>query len=344
VSDAEAGQSRPAPVARGPFTGWHRAVEQLNIETDELAEAAFADGETAGVRQFLWAPLRAFVAALLRPAPRRMRPWAVLAGYRQLACAAKLWEEEMRWRHRHLETLERGRSFGVLRREWRDVVEPLFGARRNGHSLTGGRGGTSRIPTEQGDLVLRRLRRGGAMRWLGETYFGLHPRPLREFATLLRARRRGLPVPDPVAAVVERRLGIAYRGFLLMRDLGGEPLSALIGREAPPDLLALLAEEMRRVHDAGLDHPDLNLGNVLWIPRSFGSRLAFVDLDRARLHGGPLGVTARRRCLRRLRRSAAKLDPGGRLFSAAALDRLEDLYWRSGGSRARTEAPGELSG
>ena len=168
MSDAEARQSRPAAIAREPFTGWHRAVERLNIETDELAEAAFAAGETAGARQFVWAPLRTFVAALLRPAQGSMRSWAILAGYRQVACAAKLWEEEMRWRNRHLETIERGAASASCGGEWRDVVEPLFGAKRTGHSLSGGRGGTSRIATEQETPQLRRLRRGGAMRWLGD--------------------------------------------------------------------------------------------------------------------------------------------------------------------------------
>jgi 3-deoxy-D-manno-octulosonic acid kinase len=300
-------------------------VERLNIDTDELAERAFARGETAGARQFLWQPLRAFLAAALRA-----QPGAVMAGYRQLACAAKLWEEEMRWRDRHLETFERGRSFGIVRREWRDTVERVLGADRYGHVLEGGRGGTSRIATEHGDIVLRRARRGGAMRWLGETYFGPRPRPLREFAVLLRARRRGLPVPDPVAALAERRFGIAYRGLLLMRDLGGTPLCALSDKEAPADLVSLLARALRELHDAGLSHPDLNLGNVLVIRRSYEWRIAFVDLDRASLRGRPLGAAARRRSLRRLRRSARKLDPDGRLLPEAALDRLEETYWSLG--------------
>ncbi len=327
MSDAEARQDRPAPGARESFTGWHRAVERLNIETDELAETAFARGETAGARQFLWEPLRAFLAAVLRASPGLARSGAVMAGYRQLACAAKLWEEEMLWRGRHLETFERGRTFGVVRREWRDTVERVLGAESTGSALGGGRGGTSRIATEHGDIVLRRARRGGAMRWLGETYFGLRPRPLREFAVLLRARRRGLSVPDPVAAMAERRFGIAYRGLLLMRDLGGTPLSALIGTEAPANLMPLLARALRELHDAGLSHPDLNLGNVLVIERSYERRIAFVDLDRARLRSRPLGLSARRRCLRRLRRSASKLDASGRLLSRAALDRLEEMYW-----------------
>jgi 3-deoxy-D-manno-octulosonic acid kinase len=302
-------------------------VERLNIETDELAETAFARGETAGARQFLWEPLRAFFAAALRVQSGHPRPGAVVAGYRQLACAAKLWEEEMLWRDRHLETFERGRSFGVVRREWRDAVEQALGAEGGGHALAGGRGGAFRVGTEHGDIVLRRARRGGAMRFLGETYFGLRPRPLREFAVLLRARRRGLPVPEPVAALAERRFGVAYRGLLVMRDLGGTPLCTLIDAEVPGDLVPLLARALRELHDAGLDHPDLNLGNILMITRSYGRRIAFVDLDRARLRGRPLGLAARRRCLRRLRRSARKLDPGGRVLSQGELDRLEECYW-----------------
>jgi 3-deoxy-D-manno-octulosonic acid kinase len=245
----------------------------------------------------------------------------------------------MLWRDRHLETFEHGRSAGIVRREWRDTVERVLSVEPAGHALTGGRGGTSRIATEHGDVVLRRARRGGAMRWLGETYFGLRPRPLREFGVLLRARRRGLPVPDPVAALAERRFGIAYRGLLLMRDLGGTPLSDLSEAQAPPNLVPLLAGALRELHDAGLSHPDLNLGNVLLVARSYEQRIAFVDLDRARLLVRPLGLAARRRSLRRLRRSARKLDPSGRLLPEAALDRLEETYW-SLGAASRTAREG----
>ncbi len=82
------------------------------------------------------------------------------------------------------------------------------------------------------------------------------------------------------------------------------------------------------MHDAGLAHPDLNLHNVLVVDRSYGPRIVFVDLDRARLGSAPLGDAARRRALARLRRSAAKLDPTGHWLPTAALDRLEAAYWR----------------
>jgi hypothetical protein len=62
------------------------------------------------------------------------------------------------------------------------------------------------------------------------------------------------------------------------------------------------------MHDVGVDHPDLNLGNLLLRrippdePRAF-----IVDLDRARMYSGPLSWPVRIRALRRLERSSVKL-------------------------------------
>jgi 3-deoxy-D-manno-octulosonic acid kinase len=265
-----------------------------------------------------------------------------VASYWWIARAAKLWEVEMHWRDLHIERFESGSVFGLVRREWRETLRPLVVGAENGLPLTGGRGATARFETEQGGVVLRRFRRGGAMRWLGDVYFGLRPRPLREFAVLLRARRRGLPVPDPLAAVVERRALVAYRGRLLMREIvGGVPILQWLEQEADAGgagILPRLAHALRELHDAGLDHPDLNLENVLVVSRSYGPRIVFVDLDRARLGTSPLGAPARRRALLRLRRSAAKLDPAGRLLPASALDGIEALYWHPEREARREEA------
>lgn len=323
----EGREERKAAAAREPLTDWHGALERLNVETSEVAEAAFARGESAGARQFLWEPLRAFVAAHREGLSR-----AVLAGYWMLARSAKLWEAEMRWRERNVERFDHGRVFGVVRREWREVFERLLADGAGGERLSGGRGATRRIPTDHGTLVVRRFRRGGAMRWLGESYFGFRPRPLREFGVLVRARRCGLPVPDAIAAVVERRFGgFAYRGYLWMREISdGTPILEFLEDHPDVDWVPLLASALRRLHDAGLSHPDLNLGNVLVVQRSYGPAVAFVDLDRAELRDRSLGVGARRRSLRRLRRSATKLDPAGSLLSAWALVCLEEKYWQLG--------------
>jgi len=49
VSDAEARQSRPAAIAREPFTGWHRAVERLN---EARAETQVIEAGVASARDF----------------------------------------------------------------------------------------------------------------------------------------------------------------------------------------------------------------------------------------------------------------------------------------------------
>jgi 3-deoxy-D-manno-octulosonic acid kinase len=325
-----------ASVVREPTTRWHRALDRLNVETSDAAEAALANGETAGQRQFLWDPLCAFARTLWRRERANVWQEAVLAGYARIARAAKLWEAEVRWREQHLESFERGHVCGVVRRGWRDRLEHLLVAGDVGDPIEGGRGTTRRVVTERGVLVVRRFRRGGWMRWLGEIYFGRTPRPLREFDLLLRARRCGLPVPEGVAAVIERRFVIAYRGHLFMTEVpDATPFLPFLQRHDGFDWQPLLAASLRRIHDAGLNHPDLNLGNILVVSHTGREQMVFVDLDRAVLGGAPLGPSPRARALRRLRRSAAKLDPAGRWVSSLDLDRMEGLYWAEPFGEAR---------
>ena len=93
---------RADAALRDTLTEWHDAVDRLNVDTDEAAERAFARGETAGVRQFVWEPLSAFASAVVGGAGANRWSRAVLAGYWWLARAAKLWEVEMHWRDLHL--------------------------------------------------------------------------------------------------------------------------------------------------------------------------------------------------------------------------------------------------
>ena len=60
------------------------------------------------------------------------------------------------------------------------------------------------------------------------------------------------------------------------------------------------------MHDAGVEHRDLNLGNLLVRAGSTGIEAFVLDLDAARIHARPLGPRARRLALRRLERSYVK--------------------------------------
>jgi hypothetical protein len=62
------------------------------------------------------------------------------------------------------------------------------------------------------------------------------------------------------------------------------------------------------MHDAGVEHRDLNLGNLLLRRGGSGAGEAFVvDLDRARLWDRPVPLRLRIRALCRLERSTVKL-------------------------------------
>ena len=187
--------------------------------------------------------------------------------------------------------------------------------------LASGRGGAFRVELEDGTRVVVRLyRRGGVLaRLVRETYVGVRPRPLRELAVTDEARRRGVPAAEVLAARVEG--GVIYRGALVTAEVPAAVTLVDALRRAPDVLArsALAASAGRAVavlHEAGVFHADLNLTNILVGDGPEGSEVALLDFDRARVVHGPLPIGARRRNLRRLARSVAKLDPAGRIAGA----------------------------
>ncbi|MBI3725804.1 hypothetical protein HY251_17900 [bacterium] len=121
---------------------------------------------------------------------------------------------------------------------------------------------------------------------------------------------RGAPVVEPLSAIT-RRSGVGFRHALATREVqDGRDLERVL-REARGDerraLIAAAGDAVRRLHDAGFDHADLNLKNVLVRAGPGGPALAVVlDLDRGRLREA-LTTSARRRNLVRLLRSFWKL-------------------------------------
>jgi hypothetical protein len=165
-------------------------------------------------------------------------------------------------------------------------------------------------PTAAPDRVfVRRARRGGLLgTLLGGLYAG-GGRPLQELRAVQAARAAGVSVPEPLA-VVARAAGPFYRLTLVSREIeGASDLLSLAGTLPPAgkrDLLRRVADEMRRLHEAGVYHADLTMKNILVA----GPSIYIIDLDKARLEGhrdGRLDVAN----LSRLNRSIVKLFGGG---------------------------------
>ncbi len=172
-----------------------------------------------------------------------------------------------------------------------------------------GRGNTLFVRHEGRGLALRHYRRGGlAGKLLVDQYLylgGERTRPMREWQLMYSMHRAGLPVPAPIAARY-RRSGLAYTGDLLTERIdGARTLGARVAEGPLPisDWVAV-GRCVRRFHDAGVYHADLNAHNVLFDREG---AVYLLDFDRGALRQAGLWMDAN---LVRLRRSLLKItDP-----------------------------------
>lgn len=132
-------------------------------------------------------------------------------------------------------------------------------------------------------VFVRRARRGG---FFGALLGGLYAgggRPLQELRAVQAARAAGVSVPEPLAVMAEAAAGPFYRLTIVSREIeGASDLLSLAGTLPPAgkrDLLRRVADEMRRLHEAGVYHADLTMKNILVA----GDKIFIIDLDKARM-------------------------------------------------------------
>ena len=179
------------------------------------------------------------------------------------------------------------------------------------------------------DLFARRSRRGGMIgSILSDIYVGIAPRPLNELAVTVEARRRGIPVAEPMGAMIEWIGPALYRGFFLTRAVRGMTLWEFVKTDDDPTVRSHVLGQARAainlMHDKGLFHADLNLHNLLVTQEQESFTVIIIDLDKSRLFDTPVSATLRRANLARLIRSARKLDPSGQFLDATALSILNE--------------------
>jgi 3-deoxy-D-manno-octulosonic acid kinase len=177
------------------------------------------------------------------------------------------------------------------------------------------------------ELFARISRRGGLIRLiLKDMYLGVHTRLVRELEVTAEARRRGIPVAEPMGAMVEWVASILYRSIFLTRTLPGMTLWEFLCTDDDERVRGYIVEEARQaidtMHRKGLFHADLNLHNLFVTTAHESFAVTILDLDKARLFQGPLPARMRARNLSRLRQSAEKLDPSGRYLDARAIESL----------------------
>lgn len=184
-----------------------------------------------------------------------------------------------------------------------------------------GRGTTWFIRAGDGHFVLRHYRRGGLIAKISKDRYWFRTesetRSFAEWYLTYHLHRAGLPVPAPVAARY-RRVGMFYTADLITQRIEASESLAQRLLRGPLSLTQWIAVGrcIRRFHDAGVCHADLNAHNILLTPE----QVYLIDFDRGTLRKRGWWADA---TLVRLYRSLEKVT------LLAAPDSFSDEDWHS---------------
>jgi tRNA A-37 threonylcarbamoyl transferase component Bud32 len=195
---------------------------------------------------------------------------------------------------------------------------------RSGHRGAGNRESGYPINIDGAPLLfVRRSMRGGMMRFLGDRYVGFVPRMVYELNIISEARKRGVSVPEPMGAIVEKVGPAVYKGAVITKAIPGMTLWEFVKFETDPRSFSHVVRMARysidTMHQQGLFHDDLNLNNLYVSMAGDGFTVVILDFDKAKLSSREVSRLQRKRNLKRLANSIRKLDPQKRYLDDAAL-------------------------
>ncbi|WP_045494456.1 3-deoxy-D-manno-octulosonic acid kinase [Vibrio hyugaensis] len=174
-----------------------------------------------------------------------------------------------------------------------EPIESLFDINywRSCNAIVGsasGRGTTWFIKLQSTIAALRHYHRGGLFgKIVRDQYLFLgleRTRSYAEFALLQKLRGAGVNVPRPIAAKVEQT-GLFYRADLLSEKISeaSDLVDKLqIGRLSNEDYQKI-GLEIRKMHDVGVNHTDLNIHNILLDSKG---KVWIIDFDKCKQQSG----------------------------------------------------------
>ncbi len=173
-----------------------------------------------------------------------------------------------------------------------------------------GRGPIAHFRLAGRPVIGKRALHGGL---LGPLLAGLYlgnRRALDQAKAAARLESAGVPTPEILAVGSAAVLGPARTHAIVSRELQGainlfEVAGGMPTRRRRRDLLLECSDLLRRMHDAGFLHADLNVSNLVLERRGKTEVLHVVDLDRGRFRG-VVSPRHRLRTLARLLRSYEK--------------------------------------
>lgn len=178
--------------------------------------------------------------------------------------------------------------------------------------ISGGRGAAYFIQGDFGRAVLKQYRRGGLLGKLVRDQYLFtgfrRSRAIAEFYLLAQMRAKGLPVPKPIAALCRCSGLLAKMAIITERIPHRMSLAQSLEKETSAGHWLEAGRMVRRFHEAGLMHGDLNLHNILL---GQDGSVFLIDFDKSRIMKP--GSRWQQANIRRVRRSLDKLAPDGKM-------------------------------
>jgi len=167
-------------------------------------------------------------------------------------------------------------------------------------------------------MIIKHYQHGGFFRKITRDIFFGNLRPFWELAILEAASRKGVPVPEVIAARVDRIFGPLYKGEIVYKEIPDsvnlleylKRLNEGLIKEKISQkrkIINSLAEAIKKMHTSGIYHGDLNVKNVLIQNMGKEIRVYLVDFDCSKIRD-KLTLRARVHNLARFNRSCEKWE------------------------------------
>ncbi|MDR9424096.1 MAG: 3-deoxy-D-manno-octulosonic acid kinase [Marinobacter sp.] len=194
-------------------------------------------------------------------------------------------------------------AFPEVTEAWFD---PAYWGRRARPVDAGGRGAAWFIEADESSLVLRQYRRGGVVARLSTSLYLFagekRVRSVAEFSLLTQLQGLGLPVPRPVAAWYQR-IGLFYKAAIIIAKIPDSVTFGSQWRAVTEAVWKEIGAVIRRFHDSGVFHADLNCFNILLQ----GTEVYLIDFDKGWIdRDSSKGQAWKKANLERLHRSLSR--------------------------------------
>ncbi len=176
-----------------------------------------------------------------------------------------------------------------------------------------GRGTTWFVQLQQTQGALRHYRRGGLFGKLVSDSYWFNgwekTRSYQELMLLSHLREAGVNVPRPIAARAQK-YGLFYKADLLSEKVPNACDLVSILRESPisDEIYSKIGCEIRKMHDAQVNHTDLNIHNILIDDQE---KVWIIDFDKCRYQKSSDWKISN---LKRLKRSFEKENSRSSIF------------------------------